>query len=166
MPAQPDPAVAVGLVADGDREAGVTLQVRRPAPADAAVEDDLVAVERVPVTAWRGLPSGSVVAMVANWVSSRKARTRSGRVVEVVGVGMIRDGTRAGRRRPAPAGRQSVDARASRRGRVIVARSERLFDALGQQASADPPAEGDECLDERLLGVVASDGGDDRPGRS
>ncbi len=35
------------------------------------------------------------------------------------------------------------------------------LDALGEQPGADPPTERHERLDERLLGVVAGDAGDD-----
>ena len=62
---EPDPASAVVEVSDGHRDTcgrgrGWTASVARQ-----AVDDEVVAVERYQMTAWRGPPSGSIVAIVA-----------------------------------------------------------------------------------------------------
>ena len=54
---QADPAVAVARIDDRQADARVAQEVRRPAPADLAVEHDLVAVESIPD---HGLPRSAV----------------------------------------------------------------------------------------------------------
>ena len=56
-PGHADPAVAIGLVVDRHRDARVAREVRGPASADLAVEDDHVAVEPIPDD---GLPRPAV----------------------------------------------------------------------------------------------------------
>ena len=160
-----------------------------------AVDDDLVAVERVPDD---GLARRAVGVDRGDGREAEVVEEGADAVGE--GAGHALDGTRA--RRPAtsrtglgrpgatsgarpgrgqaaledvdPSGRHRL-----RRGppeQVALAeldaeRRQRRevgppLDALGEQVRADPPPERDERLDERLLGVVVADPVDDRRGRS
>jgi hypothetical protein len=99
---QADPAVAIRIVDDRERDSGIAEQVRRPTAADRAVEHDLVVLDRVPDDGLARRPVGidrpnrrepDVVDERADIVRDRDERRRLGGGC----AGHAPDGTRARR---------------------------------------------------------------------